>query len=282
MEARKIQRIDADFPEKLSRVTPKISKLWYKGNWEEKIFEKCVAVVGSRKMSRYGKQVIGEIIPPLCEAGYTIVSGLMYGVDQEAHRAALESGGRTIAVLGYGIDAKQELGTRQIGERIENNGGLVISEYPSTLPPKRFMFYARNRIVVALSDIVIVVEASDKSGSLHTARMAIKQQKAIYSVPGSIFSPVSLGTNQLIVGGEAKLLTLSELEKITKTNIRQIKSEEMISKSKIASYLKLVGPSSINELTRGMGMSPATILSELMQLELKGVVKEERGVWKVV
>ncbi|KKU21465.1 MAG: protecting protein, SMF familiy protein [Microgenomates group bacterium GW2011_GWF1_46_12] len=174
VKEKEIDRDDKNFPEKLKSelVRPIVKKLWYRGKWNSKLFEKCAAVVGARKMSRYGKQALGEIIPKLCGAGYTIVSGLMYGVDQEAHKLTLECGGCAIAVLGYGTQ--------------------------------------RNRIVVGISDVIVVAEAGEKSGSLNTASWARRMNKPVYAIPGSVFSPTSEGTNWLVAQGLAKALTVTE------------------------------------------------------------------------
>lgn len=276
------------FPENLKSelVKPKITKLWYRGVWDQAIFEKCVAVVGSRKMSRYGRQVLGEILPRLCGAGYTIVSGLMYGVDQEAHKIALENGGRTIGVLGYGHGVKIEDGADRLQEKIIESGGLVVSEYPSGAVPQRFMFLQRNRIVVAFSELVIVAEAGAKSGSLHTAGLAVKQCKSLYAVPGSIFSPTSTGTNNLIALGIAKALNVENLDLLcaednVKLSEKYIKHRMDEIELNIYSTLKLNGPLSVNELSRNTGVVIGVIQSKLPKLELGGVLIEERGIWRV-
>lgn len=276
------------FPEKLKSelVKPTIKKLWYRGDWGEDIFAKCVAIVGSRKMSRYGRQVLGEIVPRLCNAGYTIVSGLMYGVDQEAHKMALENGGKVIGVLGYGHNVKIEEGADSLQEKIINAGGLVVSEYAPSTVPQRFMFLQRNRIVVALSEIVVVAEAGVKSGSLHTANLTVRQGKALYAVPGSIFSSTSIGTNKLIATGLAKALTEENLETLCSgegerpiaklCNFKMDRLEDLI-----YSNLRASGPMSVNELSRHTGEVVGSILSKLLKLELGGVIKEERGIWRI-
>ncbi len=277
------------FPEKLKSdlVKPKVKQLWYLGSWRDEIFIKCAAVVGSRKMSRYGRQVLSEVIPRLCSAGFTIVSGLMYGVDQEAHKIALECGGRTIGVLGYGLGVKIEDGADRLQEKIIESGGLVVSEYPVGTVPQRFMFLQRNRIVVALSEIVVVAEAGAKSGSLHTAGLAVKQCKEIYAVPGSIFSPISTGTNNIIAMGIAKALNVENLNTLCMEN--NVKLSEKYIKHRmdeielnIYSTLKLNGPLSVNELSRNTGVIVGVILSKLLNLEIGGLIKEERGIWRII
>lgn len=275
-----------ELPEKLrdERVKPPVKQLWYKGTWGEQVFDKCVAVVGSRRMSRYGKQVLSEVVPRLCSAGYTIVSGLMYGVDQEAHRLCLEVGGRAIAVLGYGINYRSEEGAMKTGEQIEKAGGLILSEYPGETVCQWWMFPQRNRIVVGLVDLVIIAEAGEKSGTLSTANWAQKMGKTVYAVPGSVFSDTSEGANWLIAEGRAKTLSKTELDKLCgeavvkqKESVRELVGEE---EQLIGAALRVNGPAGVNELARSLGRPVGAVLSILMRMELRGVVVEERGVWR--
>lgn len=282
-----VERDDRRFPEKLRGVKPSVKQIWYRGKWQENIFTRCCAVVGSRKMSRYGKQVLAEIIPKLCDAGYTIVSGLMYGVDQEAHKLTLGCGGRAIAVLGYGLGAKTEEGAVKLADKIVEMGGVVISEYPEKMIPKRWMFLQRNRIVVALSEVVIVAEAGEKSGSLHTAGLAKKNDIDLYAIPGSIFSPTSVGTNNLVTGGIAKALTAAELDHLTNLPLNHLKERETMTRMndgerEIVTLLKIEGPMGGNELARALGEGVGEVLARLMKLEMKGIITEDRGMWKML
>ncbi len=170
---------------------------------------KKVAVVGSRRMTEYGRRAIEKIIPGLVEAGVVIVSGFMYGVDQEAHRACIASGGKTIAVLGWGIDWSVPEDDRALYKSILETG-LLVSEYKAKTAPALWMFPQRNRIVAALADAVMVIEAAEKSGSLITARLAIEQKKKLFCLPGPVTSGVSVGTNELIKTGAARMVTRAE------------------------------------------------------------------------
>lgn len=293
-----IERDDEKFPEKLLAVRPVVKQISYRGEWPgyhpatrdqpgDNIFAKCCAVVGSRKMSRYGKQVLAEIIPKLCSAGYTIVSGLMYGVDQEAHKLALECGGKTIAVLAYGLSARSEEGATKLADKIVESGGIIISEYREDMVPRRWMFLQRNRIVVGLSEMVIVAEAGERSGSLHTAALTKKQKKNLYAVPGSIFSPTSVGTNNLITSGMAKAMTVEELNNlsdIVRNSQSIVMSSQKLSEGEqeILTLLKIEGPMGVNEIARGLGNGVGEVLGRLMKLEMKGILAEERGVWKLL
>ncbi|MEK7203852.1 MAG: DNA-processing protein DprA [Patescibacteria group bacterium] len=179
-------------------------KLYFQGNLNPKIFENCVAIVGSRRMTSYGERAIEKIVPQFVQTGKTIVSGFMYGIDQCAHRVCVEGGGLTIAVLGWGIDKKLTGEDLKLAKGIIDTGGILLSEW-EVQEPTHWTFPARNRIVAALSQEVIVVEAAEKSGSLITARLANKLKRTLWAVPGPITSRTSAGTNNLIAGGLAKM-----------------------------------------------------------------------------
>jgi len=266
-------------------VKPPVNKLYYRGKWGKTIFSKCVAIVGSRRMSRYGRSVIEEYVPRFCGAGYTIVSGLMYGVDQLVHKETLKFGGAAIAVLGYGITRKNEEEADKLAGEIEQHGGLVLSEYPDNTRGQVWTFPQRNRIVVGLSDLIVVIEAGSKSGSLNTANWAKRMDKPVYALPGSVFSVTSEGTNELISQGLARPLTLKVMEElIGKAENRKKEvgiKDLMVGERELYYQLELLGPQSVNELSRGLNLTAREILPQLAQMELKGVVSEERGVWTV-
>jgi DNA processing protein len=196
---------DMAFPKGLKIVKPPVKKLYCKGDLTKIDFDKCIAVVGSRRITGYGRRVVEKIIPPLVEAGAVIISGFMYGVDQEAHKTALECGGVTIAVLGWGIDVPPSDADRGLYDKIEKRG-LILSEYEDLTQAKLWMFPQRNRIVAGLSQAVIVIEAAEGSGSLITSKLAVKFGKKLFSVPGPITSSLSVGTNSLIKSGSAGLV----------------------------------------------------------------------------
>jgi DNA processing protein len=217
-------------------------KLYYQGIWDERIFDKCVAVVGSRQMTEYGRRAVEKIIPQLIQDGWTIVSGFMYGVDQAAHRAAIQSGGRTVAVLGWGINQKLEESDQKLADKIINTGGLLISEWVDQMAA-RWTFPMRNKIVAAISQEVIVVEAATKSGSLITVEMALKLGKKVWAVPGPITSRVSEGTNALISSGQASIwvpnfqLPITNLKSNSNDPILKILENECLDASEIARKL---------------------------------------------
>lgn len=202
---------DSRYPELLKQLgndAPK--KLYYKGKWpfdtvqgKDDIFENCLAVVGSRRMSSYGRQITEKLVGEIAGRGITIVSGFMYGVDAQAHKAALEAGGRTIAVMPCGIDLIHPDYQKELYQEILDNEGLVISEYEGNFLPTLWTYPRRNRIVAGLSRAVLVVEAGEKSGSLITANFARKLKRKVFVVPGPLTSSLSVGISQLIrEGGE--------------------------------------------------------------------------------
>jgi DNA processing protein len=164
-----------------------------------------VAVVGARACSSYGAQVARRLGHDLAAAGVTVVSGLARGIDGEAHRGALDAGGRTVAVLGCGIDRDYPAAHAELARHIADSGGIV-SEYEPGVEPAPWRFPARNRIIAALADAVVIVEARCRSGALITVDLAIEIGRPIYAVPGEITSNLSRGTNELLRRGHASLL----------------------------------------------------------------------------
>lgn len=280
-----IERDDPRFPLQLKDIKPPIAGLWCRGRWRAQLWDKTVAIVGSRKMSRYGKQVLSEIVPKLVDSGYTTISGFMYGIDVEMHRLTMESEGDTVGVFGWGIDYPVIPETADLYHKLIDRDSLFMSEMEPKEAGTLWSFPKRNRIVVGLADIVIVVEAGLKSGSLNSAEWAHKLNKQVYAVPGSIFSPVSSGCNWLIEQGLAKPFTMeffSDKSYSKKGRNNQAKVVMSESESSLVTHLTISGPASVNEIARSMGISAGEVSSMLMSLFLRGIVAEERGVWGVL
>ena len=197
-----------DFSKSLKKISDCPEKLYYRGNWSDDIFEKTLAIVGSRAMTRYGKEIISKFMPDLVAQKITIISGFMYGVDSEAHKNCLDLGGKTIAVLGSGIDELYPPQNDKLYTEILEKDGLIISEYEPYFKATVWSFPQRNRIVSGLSTIgVLIIEAGLKSGSLITAKLALKQKKNMFAIPGQIGCKTAEGTNWLIQSGGAKMVT---------------------------------------------------------------------------
>lgn len=182
--------------------------LYYRGNLERLVDSKCLAVVGSRKPTAYGESVTKRLVSQLSQAGITIISGLAYGIDAISHRAALDNGGQTIAVLGCGLndDTIYPPSNGRLARDIIAAGGLLLSEYPAGTPALKHHFIQRNRIISGLSRGVLIPECAIKSGALITAKHALEQNRNIYAVPGPINSEMSAGPLHWLKQG-AQLIT---------------------------------------------------------------------------
>ncbi len=197
---------DGVYPASLREIYDPPIVLYVKGAWSECWDQPCIGVVGSRKCSTYGQNAALMLSRDLAQRGVTIVSGFARGIDAAAHQGALEAGGRTVAVLGTGIDQVYPRDHRKLASEILEAGGALVTQFPLGTPPVSENFPYRNRIISGLSLGVLVVEASEYSGSLITARLAMEQNREVFAVPGNITSRNSFGTNYLIKGAGAKLI----------------------------------------------------------------------------
>ncbi|MBN1367292.1 MAG: DNA-processing protein DprA [Dehalococcoidales bacterium] len=239
--------------------------------------ELCVAVVGTRKATAYGRQVTEEIVADLARNKITIASGLARGIDSIAHRTALNAGGRSIAVCGCGLDNVYPPENAGLAHQLTEQGCLI-SEYTLGTQPKAEYFPRRNRILSGISMGVLVIEAGESSGAIITANNALEQNRDVFAVPGSIFSPTSVGTNWLIQQG-AKLVRrytdiLEELNLITVAHQMEMK-EVLPTTDTEAVLIKQLSaePSHIDEVCRNSGLPISTVSSTLAMMELKGMVR---------
>jgi len=197
---------DGVYPALLREIFDPPITLYVKGAWSECLEKPCVAMVGSRRCSTYGQNVATLLARDLAERGVTIISGLARGIDAAAHRGALEAKGRTVAVMGTGLDQVYPRDHKKLVDEILAQGGALVSEFPLETPPAPQNFPYRNRVISGLSLGVVLVEAAENSGSLITARLAMEQNREVFAVPGNITSRNSFGTNYLIKGAGAKLV----------------------------------------------------------------------------
>ncbi len=242
-----------------------------------------IAVVGSRNCSNYGLQVADSIARDLGRAGITVISGLARGIDTVSHKAAIVVGGRTVGVLGCGIDVAYPAENRGLIERMAKADGAVVSEFPPGMPPLKENFPRRNRIISALSLGVLVVEAAERSGALITARFALEQGKEVFAVPGSVISPTSGGTNLLIKdgahpAGKAEDI-LFELAPVLRGFIKSDRTCNISLSEDEDGLCKAMSrePKHIDDISRGAGLEPARALGLLLSLELKGAVRQMPG-----
>jgi DNA processing protein len=243
----------------------------------------AVAIVGSRKLTHYGATVTETISSELAGMGFTVVSGIARGIDTAAHKGCLAAGGRSIGVLGSGIDVPYPPENKGLMERLSGSG-CVISEFPPGMPPNRENFPRRNRLISGLSMGVLIVEADEKSGALITANYALDQGKGVFAVPGNINSPVSRGPNHLIKQG-AKPVTRAEdiVEELAPVLKGFIKKQKMKEKVEVTNDEKALcdimsgEPMHIDAVSRKCGMPASKALAVLLGLELKGIVKQIEG-----
>lgn len=278
---------DKRLPAGLWEIRPRVERLYVEGDLGRThgsartgMFDKALAVVGSRRMTSMGERVIEKWMPVLVSAGVTIVSGMMYGVDQKAHRECIECGGKTVGVLGWGIEVSKE---DRVMSQILKAGGVIMSEWKNE-QAQRWMFPYRNRVVVGLCSGVLVIEAGEKSGSLVTARLAQKWGRKLLAVPGPVTSSVSLGTNELIKSGKAKMVTSAE------EVLEEMGWGGMSNKDRVMSQMKndnnmvlgiLVGEAmTVDELARKTGRKIEDLGVELSMLELNGKVRQRGGKWE--
>ncbi|MCP9495318.1 MAG: DNA-processing protein DprA [Pyrinomonadaceae bacterium MAG19_C2-C3] len=197
---------DGSYPALLREISDPPITLYVKGAWELCVGQPCVAIVGSRRCSTYGVNTAQMLSRELASHGVTIVSGLARGIDAAAHRGAMEAGGRTVAVMGTGLDDIYPRDHEKLAAQILETGGALVTEFPLGTPPIPPNFPYRNRIISGLSLGTVLVEATERSGSLITARLAMEQNREVFAVPGNITSRTSFGTNYLIKGAGAKLV----------------------------------------------------------------------------
>ncbi|MBI2011604.1 DNA-protecting protein DprA [Candidatus Daviesbacteria bacterium] len=271
---------DENYPKLLKQIYDPPIVLYYKGNF---IFdeEKTIAVVGTRKVSSYGKLVTEKFTRELVEAGFSIVSGLAKGVDTLAHKTTVFNKGKTVAILGSGIDYIFPSENSKLALEIIENNGIILSEFPPKYPPLPGNFPSRNRIIAGLSLAVLVTEASGDSGSLITAHLAIEYGREVFAVPGPITSKLSIGPAKLIKEG-AKLVyeTKDILEELGVDNINS--SKEQIKPNLTGLEMQIYNlleneTKHIDELCRLLKQSAANISSSLMKMEIQGIVRNLGG-----
>ncbi len=238
----------------------------------------AIALVGTRRPSYYGRQIAEKLGRELAAGGVTVVSGLARGIDTHAHKGALAAGGRTIAVLGCGIDVYYPPENRQLQNSIAEHGA-VLSEFPPGTEPMAMNFPKRNRLVSGLSQGVIAVEAGEKSGVLSTVAWAVDQGRDVYAVPGNLTSPQSTGTNRLIKQGAKPVWSVDDvLQDLGIEARREAQARIEVSPDEKPVLEHLSGePKHVDEICESLGIPVATLLSLLMQLELKGLVRQLPG-----
>jgi DNA processing protein len=269
---------DEQYPPRLKEIFDRPPVLYVRGQLTA-ADEWAVAIVGTRRATVYGRQAAEELSDGLARNGITVVSGLARGIDTIGHRATLAAGGRTVAALACGLDMVYPPENLRLAQEVIDHGALV-SDYPLGTQPRSEYFPRRNRIMVGLSLGVLVVEGDMKSGALITARQALDENREVFAVPGSIYSPTFRGTNWLIQTGQAKLVTRVDdiLEELNLTMAaHQIEAKEVLPSDETEARLLRVlssEPIHIDEVRREIGLPIDAVSSALAMLELKGMVRQ--------
>jgi DNA processing protein len=276
---RNILMLTKDTIPPLLQAIPSPPKLLYVkgGTLDEILARPRIAIVGSRKVTPYGKQVTIQLAEELARKGVVIVSGLALGVDSLAHQAALDARGLTMAILPTSVNEVYPADHRDLAANILRSGGVLLSEYPDGTPGYRQNFVARNRLVSGISDGVLITEAAKGSGTLHTARFALQQGKKLFVVPGNITSTQSSGANQLIKDG-AQLVTSADdiftmLGMVTKTGKQKAKPTSQDPNEQIILDLLYNGVSDAAELRAQSKLPVALFNQTLTMLEITGDIK---------
>jgi len=275
MKVNKIVRGNNSFPSRLLNISSSPKELFVLGNLEELLAKPCLSIVGTRKITPYGRAVTEKLVIDIAKHGVTIISGLAIGVDAVAHKATLESGGQTIAVLPCGLDKPYPASHRQLAKQILEGGGALVSEYPEGSPPLQHNFIARNRIVSGLGDAVLVTEAAAKSGTMHTVSFALDQGKSVMAVPGNITSNLSEGTNNLIKTGATPVTSVDDILQILGINNQRLSEEILPANESEALILDLIksGVSDGNELQVKSDLQASEFNQTLTMMEINGKIR---------
>jgi DNA processing protein len=276
----------SDIPERLTRIHPKLRRLYCRGTMPDFDAYKCLVVVGARKNTEYGEKVCRALIKGLAPYPVMIVSGLAVGIDSMAHEAALDNGMLTIAVPGSGLDEnviypKSKL---PLARKIIDRGGCLLSEYSSDEPIGAWVFPERNRVMAGLADAVLIVESNRKSGTMITARLALDYNKEIFTVPGSIFAPQSEGPHFLLQQGATPISSSRDIVEALgliwydeETTIKETQQNLFKHCSSDENEILQLLPNTKDELIRILGKPVNEINTRLSMLEIKRLIKEEAG-----
>lgn len=276
MKVNKLTLTSPLFPVPLSHIPDPPKQLFYIGDLAGCMDAPRLAVVGSRKVSAYGTAVTLKLAAEAAQQGITIVSGLALGVDGLAHRATIDAGGKTIAVMAGGLSKISPASHRQLAEDILREGGAIVTEYPLEVEPYKMSFVARNRLISGLSDAVLITEAAAKSGSLHTANFALEQGRTVMAVPGNITSELSVGTNNLIRTGATPVSDIRDI--LAAMDLMQSQSRKTAPLGATEAETALLalihqGISDSSELLAHSQLQPALFNQTLTMLEITGKIR---------
>jgi DNA processing protein len=268
---------DSSYPEVLKHISGSPKQLFWAGSDPtEWLMRPKVAIVGSRKISPYGRQVTATLAAGIAKAGVVVISGLAFGVDAVAHEAATEAGGTAIAVLPTPVQDIHPVSNQNLAKKIIDTGGALISEYPYGAQIHKNNFIERNRIVSGLADVLLITEAAVNSGSLHTARFALEQGKTVMAVPGNITSPTSEGCNNLIKSGAIPATSVQDIFFALNINPENAKRNRVFSGNVVEQkVLELIrqGLYAQEELALASKLDSQSVNSALTMLEINGYIR---------
>lgn len=276
MKVKQFKINDSAYPEMLRNIPTPPKQLFVLGDLERLLEKPRLAVVGSRRVTPYGRGITTELVQSVARQGIVIVSGLAFGVDSLAHQAALDVSGGTIAVLPCGIERVYPSSHAQLARNILAKGGALVSEYSGDTLPGRQNFIERNRIVSGLGDGVLITEAATKSGTLHTANFALEQGRTVMAVPGNITSPLSQGTNNLIKSGATMITEAGDVLFALGFDPTKQKQQELFGSNEEETILLNLlqgGISDSSILLTESGLSPATYNQTLTMLEINAQIR---------
>jgi DNA processing protein len=280
VELTTIRRRDPRYPPLLSQLHDPPAQVYVRGS-SEALADPAVAIVGARSCSPYGGQVARDLGRELVAAGVVVVSGLARGIDGEAHRGALTAGGRTVAVLGCGIDRDYPRSHADLARRIRETGA-VVSEYPVGVEPAPWRFPARNRIIAGLCLATVVVEARERSGALITADFALELGRDVFAVPGEITSALSAGTNDLLRQGAAPLLSAGDVLRALGLEPEPPKPPPVSDAAAVVLSLLADAAVDADALGRLAKRPSAEVAAALVELELAGLAAGADGVYRAL
>jgi DNA processing protein len=281
LQIRAVTLLDDEYPLSLSQVADPPPVLFVRGRLTPADAQ-AIALVGTRRATSYGRAVAERLARDLAAAGLTVVSGLAKGVDTAAHQAALNAGGRTIAVLGNGLDTVYPPDNTALARQIvERDAGAVVSEFAPGVPPDAVNFPRRNRIISGLSMATVIIEAGERSGALITADFALEQGREVLAVPGSMFSPMSIGTNELLKQGATPVTSVADILNVLSPQYSALSAKPVardmpeLGPEETSVWQALGGePRHVDELARTLGAGPGEVSAALTMLELRGLARQ--------
>ncbi len=286
LDIKSISVNDGEYPAEFSELMKPVRRFYAAGNLDllGRVAHRRVGIIGTRKMTAYGREVARDMARAAARAGVTVVSGLAFGIDSVAHQAALDVSGLTIAVLPGSLHKIYPARHYGLSQEIISKNGLLLSEYEKPTPPMRHYFIERNRLIAALSDVVLIVEAHHKSGTNHTVDAAVAMGRTVAAVPGNINSSASEGTNQLIRDGLAPVTSISDLMLMLGVNEKLIKPQHQAENNYEAKILEALMEQNLStdQLLNKTGMKVIDLNIHLTKLELKRCIERSQFKWRLI